>query len=141
MPKKIKGRVKLMAAIHGKNAFLSVNAQPFSGYLKSTGLDTPTDMIDVTTFGNHSKIYIPGLEDGTIPLEGVWDATVDGYVAAIKTAGSVAFIYGPAGDTVGFVKYSGNAIISSYNINQDPTGEVKFSATLQINGDVTRGVF
>ena len=128
-----------MAAIHGKNGYLLVNAQNFSTYLKSTGLDQSTDVVDVTTFGGNSKSYIAGLHDGTIPLEGVWDTTVDGYLEAIKTAGSVAFVYAPAGNTAGNVTYSGNAILTSKNISQDMGSEISFSATLQITGDATAG--
>jgi hypothetical protein len=130
-----------MSAVHGKNGYLLVNTQNFSTYLKSNSLDTSNDVVEVTTFGSNSKQYIQGLEDGTIPLEGVWDATVDGYIAAIKTAGSVAFEYGPAGNSNGLVKYSGNAILSSYSISGDTGSEISFSATLQITGDVSRGTF
>lgn len=130
-----------MAAIHGKNGHLTINTFNFSSYLKSTGLDTSNDVVEVTTFGSNSKVYIPGLKDGTIPLEGIWNATIDAQLAAIETAGTVAFVYGPAGSTGGFVEFSGNCIMSSFGISQDTNGDIVFSATLQITGDVVRGTF
>ena len=51
------------------------------------------------------------------------------------------FTYGPAGNTAGMVEYSGNGILTSYNIGNDISGEVRFSATFQVTGGVTRGTF
>ena len=130
---------------HGKNSYLSVDSDDLSAYLKTTGLEKTQDTHDVTCFGSSSKNYIPGLKDGVIPLEGVWGTTVDGHMADIETAqdsaGYVAFIYGPNGSTAGYVKYSGNAILTNYNPNAQIDGEIKFSASLQVTGGVTRGTF
>ena len=130
-----------MSAVHGKNGYIKVGDNNLSSYLNSKSLDTSTDIAEVSTFGNDSKKYIQGLEDGTIPLEGPWDSTVDGYMAALKGAGETSFEYGPAGNAGGNVKYSGNVVLSAYNISQDLTGAISFSATLQLSGDVTRGTF
>ena len=131
-----------MAAVHGKNGYLTINSENLTTFLKSTGLDRTKDAVDVTTFGKTSKDYIPGLKDGTIPLEGVADATVLGHIEAIfDSATAVAFEYGPFGNTAGLVKYSGNCIMTNQPISQDIGSEVQFSATLQITGDVTKGVW
>lgn len=131
-----------MAAVHGKNGYLLLNAQNFSTFLKSTGVDISTEVVDVTTFGKNAKNYIPGLNDGTIPLEGVWGSTVSGHLKAIYDGNAaVAFEYGPAGSGGGSVKYSGNCIMTSLNISQDMGSEVTFNATLQITDGVTIGAF
>lgn len=129
-----------MSASFGGNGYLKVNSNVLTSYLKSTGLDNPMDTIDVSTMGSTAKNYITGLEDGTIPLEGPWDATVDGYINGIKGAAKV-FEYGPAGNTAGMVKYSGNVILTSFNVSNDMGSEIKFTATLQVTGGVTRGTF
>ena len=129
-----------MPAEFGGNGYLKVNSNDLSTFLKSTGLDNPTDTIDVSTMGSTAKSYITGLEDGTIPIEGPWDSTVDSYIAGIKGSAK-AFEYGPAGNTTGDIKYSGNAILTSYNISNGMSNEITFSATLQVTGGVTRGTF
>lgn len=129
-----------MAAAFGGNGYLLVNSNNLSTYLKSGGLDAPLDTFDVSTWGSTAKSYITGLEDGTFSLDGVWDATVDGYIAGLK-GDSRAFEYGPAGNDQGYVKYSGNVILTSFNISNDLSGEIKFTATLQVTGGVSRGTF
>ena len=132
-------------AIHGKNGFMSVNTVDVSTFLDSAGLDKSLDTAEVSTFGDDDKEYIAGLKDATFSTEGKWDATIDGTMAAIETEisanGVVAFEYGPAGDTSGNVKYSGNAIMTAYNISQNINGEITFSASYQVTGGVSRGVF
>lgn len=127
-----------MAAIHGKNGKMSIGPSTansdVSEYLKSTGLDQNTDTVEVTTFGNDSKLYIPGLEDGTISLEGVWDATIDGIMATMKGV-TGKFSYLPAGTGV---TYAGDIILTSYNVSQDMAGEITFSASFQVTGDISR---
>jgi predicted secreted protein len=131
--------------IHGKNGFMSVNTDDVSTYLDSAGLDKSLDTAEVSTFGMDDKEYIAGLRDATFSLEGKWDATIDGLMAdvetEIETAGVVAFEYGPAGNGNGLVKYSGNAIMTAYNIQGGVNGEITFSASFQVTGGVTRGVF
>lgn len=127
-----------MAAIHGKNGKMSIGpstaSEDVSTYLKSTGLDQSTDTVEVTTFGNDSKVYIPGLEDGTIPLEGVWDADIDAIMASMKGV-TGKFSYLPAGTGV---TYAGDIILTSYNVSQDMAGEISFSASFQVTGDISR---
>ena len=129
-----------MPAAFGGNGYLKANSNDLSTYLKSGGLDAPLDTIDVSTWGSTAKSYITGLEDGSFSLDGVWDATVDGHIAGLKGSAK-AFEYGPAGNTAGMVKYSGNAILTSYNISNGMSNEITFSATLQVTGGVTRGTF
>ena len=129
-----------MPAIFGGNGYLELDSNNMSIYLKSGGLDSTLDTIDVSTWGDASKDYITGLEDGSFSLEGVWDETVDGYMSVMKGV-KKPFTYGPAGNTAGMVEYSGNGILTSYNIGNDISGEVRFSATFQVTGGVTRGTF
>lgn len=130
-----------MAAIHGSNGFFSVDAHDLSTYIKSGSADQNTETVDVSTLGTTAKKYIQGMDDGQFQLEGVWDDTVDGYIYPLKRAGEKDFVYGPGGNATGKVKYSGKVILVSYNVSNDTGGEVRFSATFQVSGPVTRGTF
>lgn len=132
-------------ATHGKNTYFEVNSQDVSQYLNSAGLDKSLDTVEVTTFTKDDKEYIAGLNDATFSLEGVWSADVDGYIDAVKTEiatnGFVTFEYGPAGKANDLIKYSGKAIMTSYNISSDIGSEVSFSASFQVTEAVARGTY
>jgi hypothetical protein len=127
-------------AIHGKNGYLTLNSQNVSGFLDNKGLDKTNDVLEVTTFGSNSKSYINGLQDATFSLSGNWDATIDGYLATMEDLATIPFLYAPQGNSNGNVKFTGNALITSFNISQGVNDKVTFSLNLQVTGGVTRGV-
>jgi len=107
-----------------------------------TSVDFPEtiDTAETTAFGSTSKSYIVGLRDASISISGLWDSTVDGYIIGTEPA-TRSFIFGPAGTTSGYVKYSGECILTNYSIS-NPVGDVvTFSLDLQVTGNVTRGTY
>lgn len=133
-----------MAAVHGSKAFLSVQdsggvARDLSGFLNESGLARSADTAEVTTGGSNSKKYIPGLKDGTIPIAGPWDATVDGYLDGILGMERV-FIYRPAGTGTGLVNYTGSGILTSYEGSSPVDDAGSISGEFQITGDVVRSL-
>lgn len=137
-----------MAFTHGKDAYFAcgdqadkTTADDISAYVKSVSFPRPVDTAETSAFGSEAKSHIVGLIDGTISIEGLWDATIDARLANILQLQDVAFVYGPAGSTGGNVKYSGNAILSSYEVSADIGDVVTFSAEFQVTGAVTRGTF
>ena len=76
----------------------------------------------------------------TISISGLWDATLDGVLGGIMgQSATVSFEYSPEGTASGKIKYTGEAIATSYN-QASPVGDVvTFSADLQVSGAVTRG--
>lgn len=135
-----------MAFTHGSKAVLKVadsggTDRDISTYLKSTGVNNTNDSADVTALTNTAKAYIAGLKDGTIPLEGVFDPTADGYLSGILGVNVTprAFTYYPAGTATGSPTYSGSAILTSYNISTGVDGAAMFSGELQVTGGATRG--
>ena len=133
-----------MAEVHGKNAVFKVQdaggtLRDLSAYIKTDGLSREADLPDVTTHGNNSKRYVPGLFDGTVPLEGVWDATLDGYLAGILNVAR-NWEYHPAGTAAGTPKYSGSGILQSYEQEASIDDVVTFSGEFQLSGDVTRAL-
>lgn len=133
-----------MAFSHGSKAVAkfgtsAVPATPtdISAYLTSASAPRSADTHDVTTFGDTSKDYIPGLLDGTISIEGKFDPTVDAHLAGILAL-QVAFEYHPQGVVTGTPKYTGNCICTSYEPDTPVDSEATFSAEFQVTGNVGR---
>ena len=134
-----------MAFVHGKSADFRIDNSggsltDISAYCDSVDFPLTADTAEGTTFGDSSKEYIAGLKDATISVSGSWDATADGVLAAIVGV-SGSFQYGPAGTTGGNIKYTGEAICTSYTVNAPVGDKVTFSAEFQVTGAVTRGTY
>lgn len=135
-----------MAASHGSTAvfMLGTHAAPatpgnVSQYANSVGLSMSRDSAEVTTFALQSKQYIAGLKDATIPLEGPYDPTVDQQMWDLYNFGDiVTWEYYPFGNTTGKIKYTGQAIITSYEVNSTTSDPNATSGELQVTGNVTR---
>jgi hypothetical protein len=136
-----------MAFVHGKSAVFKLDdsggtLRDISAYLDDISFPQPVETAETTTFGASSKTYIVGLKDSTVSLSGKWDSTFDGYVApALGQSATLSFEYGPAGSTGGNVKYSGEAIITSYDVSAPIGDVVTVSVELQVTGAVTRGTW
>lgn len=130
---------------HGKStAFKLDNAAgtltDISTTLTDVGFPQTIETAETTSFGSSAKTYIVGLTDATISLSGNFDATVDAHLAGIAgQAATVSFEYYPEGNTTGYVKYSGEAILTSYEKSGAVGDVVQYSAELQVTGAVTRG--
>jgi hypothetical protein len=133
-----------MPPVHGSKAVFTVQdaggvVRDLSGFLDSEGLSRSADTAEVTVGGNTSKRYIPGLKDGTIPIDGPWDATVDGYLNGILAV-ERNFVYNPAGNGAGLVTYTGAAILTSYEPDTSVDDAGRISGEFQVTGDVTRAL-
>lgn len=131
-----------MATAHGSKANFKVQdsgstLRDLSNLLTSAGLPRSADTAEVSTLGTTSKAYIPGLKDGTIPIEGPFDGVTDGYLAGILGMAR-NFEYSPQGVVTGTPKYSGSAILTSYEVSTPVDDAGTFSGEFQLTGDVTR---
>ena len=132
--------------VHGKSTNFQLDdtsgtIRDISNTVTSVDLPETLDTAETTAFGSSAKSYIVGLTDATISVSGIWDATVDGYIAGGAEPASRSFVFGPAGSTVSNVKYTGEAIVTSYSIS-NPVGDVvTFSLDLQVTGAITRGTY
>lgn len=62
--------------------------------INSWTLNSPTDVVETTAFGDTNKQYVQGLPDITGTLSGFWDDTVDTlYDAARSTDGVKLYLY------------------------------------------------
>lgn len=138
-----------MAFVHGKTAVFKIDdsggtLRDISAYLNDVGFPRNIDTAETTTFGvsGSSKTYIVGLNDATISISGLFDATADGYLAGVLgQSATLSFEYGPAGSTGGNVKYSGECIMTSYEVSAAVGDAVQATAQFQVTGSITRGTW
>jgi predicted secreted protein len=131
--------------VHGKSTDFELDdtggtSRSLANVLTSVDFPETIDTAETTAFGSTSKSYIVGLRDSTISVSGLWDATVDGYIIGTEPA-SRTFIFGPAGSTGGYVKYTGEAILTNYSVSAPVADVVTFSLDLQVTGNVTRTTY
>jgi predicted secreted protein len=131
--------------VHGKSTDFELDdtggtSRSLSNVLTSVDFPETIDTAESTAFGSTSKSYLVGLRDSTISVSGLWDATVDGYIIGTEPA-SRTFIFGPAGSTGGYVKYTGEAILTNYSVSAPVADVVTFSLDLQVTGNVTRTTY
>tara|TARA_R100000805_G_C3610667_1_gene111275 strand:- start:539 stop:949 length:411 start_codon:yes stop_codon:yes gene_type:complete len=134
-----------MAFTHGKDSVFKLdNASgsltDISSFVNNVDFPETADVSETTTLGADNKTYIAGLKDATISLAGLWDATADAiFGAVVGQSATLSYEYSPEGTASGKIKYTGEAILTSYAISS-PVGEaVGYSADLQVSGAVTRG--
>ena len=138
-----------MAFRHGKNAVFKVDDSggtltDISTYIHDVTLPRSIETAETTTFGvaGGSKTYVTGLNDSTISISGKFDATVDAHLAGVLGQdATLSFEYGPAGSTVGYIKFTGEAIMTKYDLSSPVGDVVSFSCDFQITGEVTRGTY
>lgn len=135
-----------MSFTHGKVTVFKMDSTnggslaDISTYLTSVGFPREADLAETTTFGATYKTFIAGFTDATISLEGNWDPTVDAmFEAHLGAANTVSYAYGPEGSSNGVdVCYSGEAILTSYEVSSGINDVTTFSAEFQCSGAITR---
>lgn len=135
-----------MAFSHGtlgvfKIADSGSTLRDISTYINQAGLARTVEAAEVTALGKTAKVYIPGLSDATIPIEGKFDPTVDGYLAGILRAMST-WEYYPVGEPAGATKpkYSGACMLTNYEITTGVNGAASIRGTIQCSDTITRAV-
>jgi hypothetical protein len=138
-----------VAFVHGKSAVFKLDdsgatLRDLSAYLNDVSLSRDIETAETTTFGvaGSAKTYIVGLSDATFSISGLFDATADGYLAGVLgQSATLSFEYGPAGSDAGLVKYSGECIMTSYEVSAAVGDAVQASADFQVTGAITRGTW
>jgi len=132
---------------HGKSTVFKVDNNAgsltdISNTLTDVSFPQSVDTAETSAFGASAKSYVVGLTDATISVSGNFDATVDAHLAAIVgKADSVSFEYGPEGSTATYTKYTGEALLTSYEKSGAIGDVVTYSAEFQVTGAVTRGTY
>ena len=132
---------------HGKSTVFKVDNSggtltDISNTLTDVGFPQTVDTAETSTFGSSAKSYVVGLTDSSLSIAGNFDATVDAHLAGILgQSASVSFEYGPEGSTAGYVKYTGEAYLTSYEKSGAIGDVVSYSAEFQVTGAITRGTY
>jgi len=132
---------------HGKSTVFKVDnaagtLTDISNTLTDVGFPQSVDTAETSAFGSSAKSYVVGLSDATLSVSGNFDATVDAHLAAIVgKADSVSFEYGPEGSTATYTKYTGEALLTSYEKSGAIGDVVSYSAEFQVTGAITRGTY
>ena len=128
---------------HGKNAQFELEGTNLSNTLNEITMPREVETAETTAFGDQDKTYITGLSDATVSLSGMFDATTDSAIGTIISnlkSGSIAsasFTYGPSGSAASSPKFTGEALVTSYEIGS-PVGDViTYSLELQCTGAIT----
>lgn len=122
-------------------------SQTLSAYITEiSGLPGPRNLNEVTALGDAGTKHIPGLEDVSISLSGIFDDTTDtgpdDVLGDLRThTSAVAFEYGPQGTGGSDVKYSGTCWVENYEVSSSVGNKVEWSATLRVEGTVARGSY
>lgn len=126
-----------MAFILGKDATVTVNSQDLSAFVTDYDITRTTDSIDVTTLGDASHNKLGGLKDGTITLNGIMDGagTTTPDVKIGDALGTVVtFSIDPGSSSA---PYTGSVLVQSYRESAAVADVVRWTATLEITGDVS----
>jgi TP901-1 family phage major tail protein len=133
--------------VHGKNAQFVLESTNLSNTLNEISLPREIETAETTTFGTQDKTYIVGLSDATVSLSGMFDATADSAINAVISnlkSGSIAsasFTYGPSGSAGGKPQFTGQALVTSYEVSSPVGDVVTYSLELQVTGGVTGSTY
>lgn len=136
-----------MPLAHGSDAHFTLDNSggtptDVSAFVMEAGYTWDFATHDVTTFGDNSVERIVGLKDFSLTISGPFDTTMDAHLAGIYgTTTSKTFTFGPAGNTSGLPRYTGECFVSSFTTSSPVAGEVTYTATLEATGDTTRNTF
>lgn len=128
---------------HGKNAYFAITSTTggtinLSSGLAETSLSRSLDTAEVTTFGDGDKNYIPGLRDATFSVSGHYSSThADKLDPLIGWSTLPTFTFGPEGNTVTNIKYTGKTILTSLEYGASVGDKINLSLSFQCSGAIT----
>jgi len=133
-----------MAVGAGKDAaFKITNATgalvELTTYLTSiTAPSIDAQVAEVSTLGDSYKEYIrTQVDPGSISMDGIFDTLPGTLLFNLGTAAAGAFEYFPQGTASGKQKWSGSALLTSYEAPSGIDDAVTFSAEFQVTGAIT----
>jgi hypothetical protein len=134
-------------ATHGKKTSLKVDNSggaltDISNQCTSVDFAEDAEVAETTAFQDAAKTFVVGFKDGKISFQGNWSGVLDAHLGVILGQdATVSFELGPEGTASGKIKYTGEALLTSFKKTGQVKGVNQFTAELQISGDVTRGTF
>ena len=137
-----------MAFGPGKDAVFKVtnvsgNLTDISAFLTSVtapSIDAAT--AEVTTLGSAYRSFIRTVVDpGKISVEGIFDPVMGTLLFNLGTAAAVAWEFGPQGTATTRQKWTGSALLTSYEVPAGFEDAVTFSAEFQVTGSITASTY
>lgn len=122
-----------MAFTHGTIAKLYSNGYDLSGWLKNIAGQTQVVAEDATTLGKTAKVVMPGLRDGTLDIEGLWDGAALAADALLAAAlgGSPVLAWLPVGDVFGSYGQGLQGVQSAYDVQTPGSALSKITGAVQ----------
>jgi len=136
-----------MAKFILNDAEVTINGEDLSAFVMRATLNTSVDLQESTTMNaNRAKSRLSGLKDWSLEVQLTQDfdsGSVDGILYAIETSGAAVTVTAMANKTAGIginnPKYTGSAVLASYNPIANAVGELAtVTATFNANGVLTR---
>lgn len=125
----------------GADAIFTLDSAALTDFIDTVTFTHNADALDVTTFGNDGHRFVGGLTNGTIAIGGVYDTSGTGphddITALIGTV--VTFDWRPEGTGSSLPTVTGNVLVREYVESSAVADVVRWTASLQIDGDVTYG--
>jgi hypothetical protein len=124
-------------AKHGKDTTVLVDQYDLTSFLDNSETEQSIEVLDATTYGNDSKVYALGHDDGVATLEGLGDGGADELdliLAGIKRSTGViaTIIRGVANNDQADLM---SAIQTQFDTKASVTGLVRLTAALQADQD------
>lgn len=124
-------------AKHGSGTKVYVTGHDLSSWLKSASVSVEVETHDRTTFGAAGKLYHPGLQDGTLSADGIFDAavspakSVDDRMAELLGLDNTVVTVFQGGESLGARGKSMLAIDKSYSVESPVDDLVSLSFEAQ----------
>lgn len=127
-----------MSFVHAKDTYISLDGDDLSQDTDSSELGRTADTHDVTTYGNDSHVYEPGLLDSTFKMSGTYDNRVGGPGTVINplVGTKVVLVRRKEGTGSGKPQESVDVVVKGYTESSPVADYVKWSADLQGSGDI-----
>ncbi len=140
-----------MAFVHGRSTNFEIDNSggtltDISAFTQNVDLSREVDTPETTVYGDIDRTFVTGLRGASFSSSGFWEGTattgIDDILAGILgVSQTISFQYGPEGDTMGNVMYSGECILTSYSVSSPVDGVAGYTADFQLTGAVTRDTY
>lgn len=114
-----------MAKISSKNGVIVIGGYLLSTFSSSFDTEMAVEAIEVTGFGDGCKNYIPGVKEGKITLNVLWDSAVGSVHTAIYDHGDKHVTLIPEGYSAGAASLSLDTTQVNYNPTGNPSSDIQ----------------
>lgn len=123
-----------MPFINAQQTRILWGAQPLHAYLRSVTPSATRDMLEVSTLADTSKVFIPGLTEYSLNVDGLFDSTattgslLNDITTTLSSSATVATSVAPDGFTAGNSVWLIPSKIVTYEVSSQVADAVGFSA-------------